>query len=233
MPVHKDDWEGLGRVTQIAKEKYGVSVAADENCRGFADVKKIVEENLADIINIKLAKLGVVGAHEIIELAHASGLHLMISGMVETRISMGFASLLAAGLGCFKFIDLDAPNHLSEDPVVEGCEGYLEGGSRTNSSAIGGWRLKKSSEGAKEGASRRCPMARGCLSGAPTPLYGAHIVFAFMHCISSVCVSMLEDKHRFKFGGVISGFYIHLEAFVLLKLMIWPQACGVFDMFLC
>ncbi|XP_063945322.1 L-Ala-D/L-amino acid epimerase-like isoform X2 [Daucus carota subsp. sativus] len=124
MPVHKDDWEGLGRVTQIAKEKYGVSVAADENCRGFADVKKIVEENLADIINIKLAKLGVVGAHEIIELAHASGLHLMISGMVETRISMGFASLLAAGLGCFKFIDLDAPNHLSEDPVVEGCEVY-------------------------------------------------------------------------------------------------------------
>ncbi|KAL1824763.1 hypothetical protein ACET3Z_011541 [Daucus carota] len=124
MPVHKDDWEGLGRVTQIAKEKYGVSVAADESCRGFADVKKIVEENLADIINIKLSKLGVVGAHEIIELAHASGLHLMISGIFETRISMGFASHLAAGLGCFKFIDLDAPNHLSEDPVVEGCVVY-------------------------------------------------------------------------------------------------------------
>uniref|UniRef100_A0A161Y0G2 Mandelate racemase/muconate lactonizing enzyme C-terminal domain-containing protein n=1 Tax=Daucus carota subsp. sativus TaxID=79200 RepID=A0A161Y0G2_DAUCS len=121
-PVHKDDWEGLGRVTKIAKEKYGVSIAADESCRGLADLKKIVEENLADVINIKLAKLGVLGALEVIELALASGLHLMIGGMVETRIAMGFAGNLAAGLGCFKFIDLDAPHHLSEDPVVKGCE---------------------------------------------------------------------------------------------------------------
>ena len=101
-PVHRDDWEGLGIVTQIAKEKYGVFVAADESCRGLADVKKIVEGNLADVINIKLAKLGVLGALEIIELARASGLHLMIGGMVETRIAMGFAGHLAAGLGCFK-----------------------------------------------------------------------------------------------------------------------------------
>ncbi|KAL8124064.1 L-Ala-D/L-amino acid epimerase-like [Apium graveolens] len=121
-PVHKDDWEGLGHVTRIAKEKYGVSVAADESCRSLADIKKIVEGNLADVINIKLAKLGVLGALQIIELARASGLHLMIGGMVETRIAMGFAGHLAAGLGCFKFIDLDAPHHLSEDPVVEGCE---------------------------------------------------------------------------------------------------------------
>ncbi|KAL8124032.1 hypothetical protein AgCh_011877 [Apium graveolens] len=94
-PVHKDDWEGLGHVTRIAKEKYGVSVAADESCRSLADVKKIVE-----------------------------GLHLMIGGMVGTRIAMGFAGHLAARLGCLKFIDLDAPHHLSEDPVIEGCEVY-------------------------------------------------------------------------------------------------------------
>ncbi|KAL8124067.1 hypothetical protein AgCh_011900 [Apium graveolens] len=100
--VHKDYWEGLGHVTRIAKEKYGVSVAADESCRSLADVKKIVEGNLADVINIKLAKLGVLGALQIIELARVSGLHLMIGGMVETRIAMGFAGHLAAGLGCFK-----------------------------------------------------------------------------------------------------------------------------------
>ena len=55
-----------------------------------------------------------------------------------------------------------------------------------------------------------------------------HIV-AFMHCISSLCVSMLEDKHRFKFGVVISGFYIHLEASVWLKLMVWPQGVDSFN----
>ncbi|KAK1370175.1 Dipeptide epimerase [Heracleum sosnowskyi] len=121
-PVHRDDWEGLGRVTHIAKEKYGVSVAADESCRSLADAKKIVERKLADVINIKLAKLGVLGALEVIELARSSGLHLMIGGMVESRLAMGFAGHLAAGLGCFKFIDLDAPLHLSQDPVVEGYE---------------------------------------------------------------------------------------------------------------
>lgn len=121
-PVHRNDWEGLGHVYQVAKDKYGVAVAADESCRSLADVRKIVEENLANVINIKLAKVGVVGALEIIEVAKASGLNLMIGGMVETRLAMGFAGHLAAGFGCFKFIDLDTPILLSEDPVLEGYE---------------------------------------------------------------------------------------------------------------
>ncbi|XP_059642266.1 L-Ala-D/L-amino acid epimerase isoform X2 [Cornus florida] len=121
-PVHRDDWAGLGQVSRVAKDKYGVSVAADESCRSLLDVKKIVEGKLANVINIKLAKIGVLGALEIIEVARASGLDLMIGGMVETRLAMGFAGHLAAGLGCFKFVDLDTPLLLSEDPVQEGYE---------------------------------------------------------------------------------------------------------------
>ena len=103
-PVHRDDWEGLGRVSHFAKNKYEVSVAADESCRGLADVKKLVQGELADVVNIKLAKVGVLGALEIIEVAKASGLNLMIGGMVETRLAMGFAGHLAAGLGCFQSV---------------------------------------------------------------------------------------------------------------------------------
>ncbi|KAK8606559.1 hypothetical protein V6N13_030838 [Hibiscus sabdariffa] len=121
-PVHRDDWEGLGCVSHFAKSKYGVSVAADESCRNLADVKKIVQGELADVVNIKLAKVGVLGALEIIDLARASGLDLMIGGMVETRLAMGFAGHLAAGLGCFKFVDLDTPQLLAEDPVLDGYE---------------------------------------------------------------------------------------------------------------
>nr|XP_043609992.1 L-Ala-D/L-amino acid epimerase isoform X1 [Erigeron canadensis] len=121
-PVHRDDWEGLGHVTRVAKTKYGVSVAADESCRSLDDVKKIAKRQLADVINIKLAKVGVLGALEIIDFAKVSGLDLMIGGMVETRLAMGFAGHLAAGLGAFKFIDLDTPLLLSEDPVLEGYE---------------------------------------------------------------------------------------------------------------
>ncbi|XP_071691278.1 L-Ala-D/L-amino acid epimerase-like [Rutidosis leptorrhynchoides] len=121
-PVHRDDWEGLGHVTRVAKTKYGVSVAADESCRSIEDVKEIAKRQLADVINVKLAKVGVLGALEIIDFAKIAGLDLMIGGMVETRLAMGFAGHLAAGLGGFKFIDLDTPLLLAEDPVFEGYE---------------------------------------------------------------------------------------------------------------
>lgn len=121
-PVHRDDWEGLGHVTRVAKTKYGVSVAADESCRSLADVREIAKRQLADVINIKLSKVGVLGALEIIDFAIASGLDLMIGGMVETRLAMGFSGHLAAGIGGFKFIDLDTPLLLAEDPVFEGYE---------------------------------------------------------------------------------------------------------------
>nr|GLL35355.1 L-Ala-D/L-amino acid epimerase-like [Ipomoea trifida] len=130
-PVGRDDWEGLGRVSRFAKENYGVPVAADESCRSLADVRKIAEENLADVVNIKLAKVGVVGALEIIELARTSGLKLMISSMVESRLATGFAAHLAAGLGCFKFINLYSPLLLAEDPVVGCCEDSWSSGARS------------------------------------------------------------------------------------------------------
>lgn len=106
-PVHRDDWEGLRAVSCVAKEKYGVSVAADESCRNEDDAHKIVQGNLAHVINIKLAKLGVIGALKVITIAREAGLALMIGGMVETRLAMGFAGHLAAGLGCFRYSYLD------------------------------------------------------------------------------------------------------------------------------
>ncbi|XP_062117031.1 L-Ala-D/L-amino acid epimerase isoform X2 [Humulus lupulus] len=138
-PVHRDDWEGLGYVSHIARDKYGVSVAADESCRSVSDVKKIVEGDLVDVINIKLAKVGVVGALEIIEIAKASGLKLMIGGMIETRLAMGFSGHLAAGLGCFQFVDLDTPLLLSEDPVHGGYKVSGAVYEFTNSRGHGGF----------------------------------------------------------------------------------------------
>ncbi|KAG6494205.1 hypothetical protein ZIOFF_049224 [Zingiber officinale] len=97
-PVHRDDWEGLRLVSHVAKDKYGVSIAADESCKSVNDANKIIQGNLAHVINVKLAKLGVVGALEIINIAREAGIALMIGGMVETRLAMGFTGHLAAGL---------------------------------------------------------------------------------------------------------------------------------------
>ena len=122
-PVARDDWEGLGRVTREG----GVPVAADESCRTPADALRIAREGLAAVLNIKLVKSGVVGALEIAAIGRAAGLRLMIGGMVETRLAMGFAAHFAAGLGGFDFVDLDTPLLLAEDPV---SGGYVADGPR-------------------------------------------------------------------------------------------------------
>lgn len=101
-PVHRDDWSGLHDVSNFARDTYGISVVADESCRSLNHVQKVMQENLASVVNIKLAKFGVLGTLQIIKATRKSGLHLMIDGMIETRLATGFALHLAAGLGCIK-----------------------------------------------------------------------------------------------------------------------------------
>jgi L-alanine-DL-glutamate epimerase-like enolase superfamily enzyme len=116
-PVAREDWEGLSR---LARETC-VPVAADESCRSPEDALRIVRDGLARVINIKLVKSGVARALEIAAIARAGGLRLMIGGMVETRIAMGFSAHFAAGLGGFDWIDLDTPLLLADDPVSGGA----------------------------------------------------------------------------------------------------------------
>lgn len=122
-PVARDDWAGLGRLAREA----GVPVAADESCRTPEDALRIARDHLAQVINIKLAKSSVVEALDIAAIARAAGIGLMIGGMVETRIAMGFSAHFAAGLGGFDWIDLDTPLLLSHDPVQGG---YIAEGAR-------------------------------------------------------------------------------------------------------
>ena len=115
-PLARDDRDGQARLVREA----GVPIAADESCRSSEDAARIARDRLAHVVNIKLAKCGVAQALEIIAIARASGLGLMIGGMVETRLAMGFSAHLAAGTGAFRWIDLDTPLLLAEDPVVRG-----------------------------------------------------------------------------------------------------------------
>lgn len=104
-PVPKGDWEGLKKVTRES----GVCVCADESASSLADAVRIIKEKAAGAINVKLMKTGLVHAVEISRLARAAGLKLMIGGMMESNLAMTASAHLAAGLGCFDFIDLDTP----------------------------------------------------------------------------------------------------------------------------
>ena len=68
----------------------------------------------------ELRELCVAEAVEIASFTKASGLKLMIGGMVETRIAMGCSFSLVLGLGGFDVLDLDTPLLLANDPVIGG-----------------------------------------------------------------------------------------------------------------
>ena len=109
-PVPKTDWEGLKEVTRLA----GVPVCADESVSSLTDAVRAVSEKAVNVINIKLMKTGLFQAREIALLARAQGIDLMIGGMMETSLAMTTSAHLAAGLGGFKYIDLDTPFFIKE-----------------------------------------------------------------------------------------------------------------------
>ena len=115
-PVVREDLDSMAAI----RRETGIPVAADESVRSLAEAQKVVARDAADYINIKIMKTGVAEAVEIASFINASGLKLMIGGMVETRIAMGCSFSLVLGLGGFDWLDLDTPLLLDGDPVTGG-----------------------------------------------------------------------------------------------------------------
>ena len=107
--------------------EFGMLVVADESVRSPADAARVAGGQLAHGINLKLAKLGVDGALQAAAVARRAGLALMVGGMVETRLAMGFAAQLVSALGGVEFVDLDTPLLLAEETVLGG---YVVDGPR-------------------------------------------------------------------------------------------------------
>lgn len=112
-PAAAEDWDGLARVARLG----GVPVAADESVRGRDDAWDLARRGAVQVLNIKLMKMGLLEAWDVAQIARAAGLGLMIGGMIETSLSMACAAHFAAGLGGFRFVDLDTPLWLKRDPT--------------------------------------------------------------------------------------------------------------------
>jgi L-alanine-DL-glutamate epimerase-like enolase superfamily enzyme len=122
-PVGRDDWDGLSQVERDG----GVTVAADESARSASEVAALARRGVCRAINVKTAKTGLFGAWDMANVARAHGLELMIGGMVETELAMTASACLAAGMGGFRYIDLDTfffmgPRPLSGGFRVRGAE---------------------------------------------------------------------------------------------------------------
>lgn len=112
----KADLEGM---RDLARES-GWLVAADEAVTTADDARRVCEAGAGQVINIKLMKGGILTALEIAAVARARGVALMIGGNVESILAMTVSACFAAGLGGFRFADLDTPWFLAANPFVGG-----------------------------------------------------------------------------------------------------------------
>ncbi len=117
-PVHKDDFDGLRYVTQHTS----VPIAADESTSNAASVARLIKMEACNVVNIKLMKCGFVEALDIAAVCRANHVELMIGAMIESRLAISAAAHFVAGLGGFRYIDLDTPMLLASDPFTGGYE---------------------------------------------------------------------------------------------------------------
>jgi len=123
-PCAREDLDGLEAVQAAVP---GVPVVADESLRGPADLEAILaRQGRIGGVNLKIVKLGgILEALAIGRRARAAGLHVMVGGMVETRLGMSTGACLAA---CFDEVltDLDTAWLLASDPFTGGYEAQGE-----------------------------------------------------------------------------------------------------------
>lgn len=115
-PVAAPGWDELAELRRRTK----IPIAIDESVTTAADVTEAKRRGAADAANMKIMKSGLFEGLAIARRAREEGLWRMIGGMVETRLAMGTSACIAAGLGGFRFVDLDTPLFLAEDPFTGG-----------------------------------------------------------------------------------------------------------------
>lgn len=110
-PVRADDVAGLARV----RNDVDVPIGADETVFAPADAVRVVREDAADVINVKLGKSGLQGARDIVAIAEAANLELMVGCMLESAIGIHAAAHVVSGTDAFSSVDLDGNLLLDED----------------------------------------------------------------------------------------------------------------------
>ncbi len=122
-PLPRWDLEGMSRL----RARILPPLAADEAVHTLQDARRVLETGAADILNLKLMKCGGLHpARQIVALARAGGLGLMIGGMVgESGISVAAGASLAAAAS-FDFADLDADLLLQDDLCCGSGPGLVE-----------------------------------------------------------------------------------------------------------
>jgi L-alanine-DL-glutamate epimerase-like enolase superfamily enzyme len=107
-PLRRDDYKGM----KVLFKKSPVPIIADETVFCADDCKRVIDDELARGVNIKIAKSGISESLKILQLARQAKLKLMIGCMTETMVGLSAGIYMAAATGAFDYIDLDSIHFL-------------------------------------------------------------------------------------------------------------------------
>ncbi len=106
--------EGPDALRAVTKAAAPVPVISDESSITASDIPKLA--GCVSGVNVKLAKCGGVrGALEMVHVARAHGMRVMLGCMVETSLGIAAAAHIS---GLFDFVDLDGAMLLADDPFA-------------------------------------------------------------------------------------------------------------------